>query len=675
MMKKVLAYLLVLMMAIIPMCPAAGEAAGAEAAGTEETAADEAAETQIVLPELNYDYDELTVGTTMKMYGSFMFDLWGNSGSDVDVRKLLNAYNLVEWNAEADGFRMDPSVVSAALATSDEAGNHTYTIVLYNDMYYSDGTRITAWDYAFSFLLRASGIISELGGKPAVPDYLVGWEDYANGTTEYLAGLRVINNYELSIKISADYLPYFYEVGLLDCYPYPVSAIAPGCRISDTGEGVYISNADEEETEPVFTAELLRTTLLDEETGYLSHPSVTSGPYVLTGYDGDTATFELNTYYKGNSEGVRPVIPRIVFKVVDQAKVTEEFMNGEYGLLNKVTRADVITDTMERIAQDGRFSISNYPRPGLSYFAFNTRRAAVSEPEVRKAAAMCLDKDGFMTDYVENYGLRADGFYGLGQWMYQMVNGTIAPEPAEDATEAEIAEMEEQLEALSFEGVEQYLFNTEAAAALLEKSGWNLNRSGEAFEAGKDDVRCKQTDDGLVPLELKLVYPETTEIGDILQARFAEPLKEAGILLTVEASDSVLPMYYGQVERDYDMIYLATNFDVMFDPSPLVKPDGATNWTGIDDQELYDLAVDMRKTEPGDLISYCQKWIRFLERFAEVEPMIPVYSNVYHDFYPNVLRNYVINENSTWSQAIVPCYFSDVPEAVEEEAEEAEFPD
>ena len=171
-------------------------------------------------------------------------------------------------------------------------------------------------------------------------------------------------------------------------------------------------------------------------------------------------------------------------------------------------------------------------------------------------------------------------------------------------------------------------------------------------------------------LELKMLYPINTPIAEILEARFAEPLRQAGIALTIEENENVLPMYYGQQERDYDMIWLASNFDVMFDPSPLFAPDSATNTTGINDQELYDLAADMKKTEPGDLLTYCQKWVLFLKRFSEVEPMIPVYSNVYFDFYPDVLQNYLINENISWSEAIVPSYLSDPPEETPEEAPE-----
>ena len=96
---------------------------------------------------------------------------------------------------------------------------------------------------------------------------------------------------------------------------------------------------------------------------------------------------------------------------------------------------------------------------------------------------------------------------------------------------------------------------------------------------------------------------------------------------------------------------------------------GAVNVNGVKDEELVKLAQDMRQTEPGDLISYCRKWIAFLEKFAETEPIIPVYSNVYYDFHPEVLREYKINQFTAWSEAIVGSYFSDVPALPAEEAE------
>ncbi len=651
-MKKLLAVCLALMMLI----PAFGMAEETEAP---EAAAAEQAEKLPV--NLNYDYDELVVGTTMPLHGAFSFSNFGNAGSDVDVRELIHGYNLVEWDTMEGGFRLNPSVVSGQVVGREENGDHVYSLILYTDLLWSDGTQITAYDYAFSWLLRMDPVIAELNGVPAQLDYLVGYEDYVSGKTDVMAGISVGGPNQLTIRISADYLPFFYEVGLLNCYPVPAGAIAPGCEVTGDANGVSLSKK--------LDAEELKATLLDPETGYLSHPSVTSGPYKLVSYDNTAkeARFELNEFYKGNSDGVKPVIKRIVFREADQATMMEDLINAKYGLLNKVTRGEAIRQGIQQNADTGRYRNTNYPRPGLSFIAFNTERPAVADAAVRQAIAMCLDKTGLTADYTATgYGIPADGFYGIGQWMYQIVNGNTDPPAPEDATEEDLAKLEEEWEAVTLEDVPKYNFDPEAAAAALEADGWKLNDNG---------IREKEIDGTTVALELKMVYPVNTPVRETLEARFAEPLKQAGIALTLEEDENLLPMYYGQMERDYDMAWLASNFDVMFDPSPLFAPGSVTNTTGINDEELYNLAADMKKTEPGDLLDYCKKWVLFLKRFAELEPMIPVYSNVYVDFYPDVLQGYLINENISWAVAIVPSYLSDPPEEVPaEEAEGEEAP-
>ena len=66
----------------------------------------------------------------------------------------------------------------------------------------------------------------------------------------------------------------------------------------------------------------------------------------------------------------------------------------------------------------------------------------------------------------------------------------------------------------------------------------------------------------------------------------------------------------------------------------------------------------MRKTEPGDIHSYVSKWITFQKRYNMVLPTIPIYSNIYYDFYNEYLQDYNIVGQVTWSQAILPAYFA-----------------
>ena len=78
----------------------------------------------------------------------------------------------------------------------------------------------------------------------------------------------------------------------------------------------------------------------------------------------------------------------------------------------------------------------------------------------------------------------------------------------------------------------------------------------------------------------------------------------------------------------------------------------------------------MRKTEPGAVYDYMQKWVAFQERYNEVLPAIPLYSNVYFDFYTTQLQNYIITAHVTWTQAILEAYFGQNSEDLAEEGEE-----
>ena len=607
--------------------------------------------------------DRLTVGNTTAMRGEFFTSLWGNATSDIDVRDLLHGYNLVMWDGENGMFREDPSVVKNIVVTDNEEGDRSYTLLLQDDLRYSNGIAINAWDYAFSYLFSISAEVAEIGGTPRRMEQFLGYEAYASGQAKVLEGVHVADDDMIVITISHEYLPFFYEMGLLSCNPYPISVIAPGVTVRDDGDGVYLANEDETVQEPVFTAELLKETVLDPETGYMSHPSVVSGPYTLTSWDGEVAEFAINPYYKGNAAGEKPAIPTLIYTMSQNETEMEDLISGKFGLLNKVTRTDVITSGIAQVGDEQQnIKMSNYPRCGLSYISFACEKATVSSETVRQAIVRCLDREQLTADYTGNYGTIVNGYYGLGQWMYGVAAGTIAPPVTPPEDENDLKAQEEYLEklaafeALNLDNLTEYTLDTETAASLLEQDGWILNDEG---------LREK---DGVV-LDLKLIYPEGNQIAEYLEKHFKANLEQVGIRLTMEAlpMGELLSHWYRQTERDEDMIYLASNFDLLFDPSVYFNDEGEWAYTSLADEKLYEEAISMRKTEPSDVLTYIQHWIAFQERFNQTLPMIPLYSNIYFDFYTGYLQNYRISQNATWGEAIVGAYLS-----AEEPAEEGE---
>lgn len=612
------------------------------------------------------DYDSLTVGTFTPMTGYFFTDMWGSSTSDIDVRNLLHGYSLVNFDAAQGKFTANETVVSGFVVKENDLKDHVYSIALCDDLKYSDGTPVTAWDYAFTLLLMADPAIAELGGKVHNMNYLKGAEDYRAGKSEVITGVHVRSDYMFDITISKEALPFFYELSYLDVNPYPIRYVTGDykVKVQDSGSGVSLTRKLDVNT--------LKTGLFGKK-GYVSQPTVTSGPYMLKSFDGDTAVFAANTYYKGDAEGNKPVFKTVTYVPVTKENAAEKLASGEIDLINKAVSSESTESAMAMM--NAGYAMTPYPRSGLSFVSFCCETETAGSDSVRKALAMVMDKEGFTKAYAGDNGLVTEGFYGLGQWMYQIVTGTMpAPvaEPDETAGDRERRAYEkslEQWEELSLDGVKTWEGNAEDAAALLDKSGWSLNASGEKFDPAKDAVRARKTDAGeIITLDMKLLCPAVTGVGKALEEHFVKPAAAIGIRITVEETpwEELLTYYYRTAERDCDMIYMASNFDAAFDPTPMFDPSeeaqGYMNRTNINDQKLYKLALAMRTTEPGDTYSYCKKWVAFLEAFAESMPLIPVYTNVYFDFYTDVLQDYEVSGYLGWSGAINKAYMSDVSE-------------
>ena len=54
-------------------------------------------------------------------------------------------------------------------------------------------------------------------------------------------------------------------------------------------------------------------------------------------------------------------------------------------------------------------------------------------------------------------------------------------------------------------------------------------------------------------------------------------------------------------------------------------------------------------------------------------PCIPIYSNIYFDFWNPYLQNYHITAHVTWTQAILESYFGEPPEEEEGDADFGEI--
>ena len=594
--------------------------------------ADSDQEIELVIRKLQTG-TKATVGSVTRMSGEFFTDMWGNNTSDVDVRALIHGLSTVSWTLDRQ-YGIDPMVVRLATASTDGDGNKTFVFTLNDNLRYSDGSAITAADYVFSVLFQSAKETAALGAKALTYGYLVGYEDYFTGENDVFTGVRLLSDTQFSLTVSSENLPYFYELMYVNVTPYPISVIAPECEVRDDGEGAYIDGP--------FTVELLEKTVLDPENGYKTHPGVTSGAYMLTGYDAQkgVATFMVNPYYAGNYQGIKPVIESLELCQVAYEDALDQLASGELDVINKASNGDFIDKGVSRFGE-GEFGATNYLRNGYGFLAFACEESATSSVAVRQAMAMCLNRGTMINDYLKSYGMEVYSYYGLGQWVAQPYASTMQDE------------------------VTVYEYDTGAAVALLEKDGWTLNANGERFNAEADDVRYRKEKDGtLVPLELRFAQLANNDAAQWIVDNYAPVLREVGFGFeaTEVTFDELLSHYYSQTDRTYNLMYLATNFAAMFDPYYTFNTDeayqGSLNTSGISDKKLMELAKTLRETEPGDEEGYSERWLELMKRFSDVLPTLPIYSNIYFDFYANDLMDYEPNAHWSWTSAILYAYFA-----------------
>jgi peptide/nickel transport system substrate-binding protein len=610
------------------------------------------------------DGSKVAVGSGTEVSGNFFTEMWGNNTSDIDVRAMLHGYATVALTNDAT-YALDSTVVTVDPPTQAANGNKTYTFHVTPGLTYNDGTPIGALDYVFSVLLQSSPQLNALGVATYGYSQLAGYTAFSGGKSQVFSGVRLIDQDTFSLTIYSGYLPYFYELTYVNVTPYPISVLAPGLTVLDDGKGAYIAPLEGQEAE--FTSDLLKKTILDPDTGYLSHPMVTSGPYQLVSYDRETATvsFKANRAYKGNYEGQRPLIDLVTLAPVKNAEALSKLEAGDLNIVNKISDAAVISDGVALYGEK-KLKISNYMRSGYGFIGFANEQGPTASVNVRKAVALSLDKEAYAKAFTGDNGQAVYSYYGLGQWM----------------TTNYVNQMKDLMAA--------YPLDLDAAKALLVDDGWKLNEKGEAFVEGTDAVRYKLLsgnalkaydkivdpvvkavkvgDKTLLPLQLDFAKLRDSQAAKLLDEMLTENLKSIGFDVQVKDVDfaEMLASVNRQTARTYNMFAYATNFTYVFDPyfafNGAPEYQGSLNQFGVSDEKLLALAKSLRETQPGKDDTYVERWLKLMKRYSEVLPTVPLYSNVYYDFADNQVQNYLPNGRWSWPAALLYTY---VGEALE----------
>lgn len=586
--------------------------------------------------------NKVIYGSDTELSGDLGNAWWTNNATDKLIRDLTNDYDVITFD-QFGQMKVNETVSDGVQTAENEDGTATYTVKIKQGLTYSDGTPITAADYVAYLLVQLSPATLEAGATVS-SDTIVGGTEYQNGESKVLAGLRLLDEYTYSISITPDYANYYYGLTYASLSPlYLPLYSSAALTVKDDGEGAYLDGGELKADEI-------------NASRYVYENRVTAGPYVIKSIDTGalTATLEINPNYAGNFEGQKPSIQTIVVVKSEDDSKMDAFTTGEITFLSQLSEGDQIKTALE-LVDSGKYNYCHYTRNGYGKIQFQCDGGPTQFQAVRQAVAYLLDREEFTNTFTGGYGSVVHGPYSTAQWMY------------------------EDSEELFNEKLNSYAYDPEKAVEVLVADGWTLNADGTPYsgtgvrykevtaeQAGDYALNVKLADGRiLMPLHIMWASSDGNPVSTLLATMLANGKQTADAGMVIEQNVMAFSELLNWIYRDtsvgdqygvftYGMFNLATGFADVYDyaynyasdpDSKYVKMGYNQNY--IFDKELDDLSMDMvYKAAPGDDAAFLDYFQKFIIRWNELLPEIPLYCNDYHTFFPSWLKNY--NESSLW---------------------------
>jgi peptide/nickel transport system substrate-binding protein len=180
---------------------------------------------------------------------------------------------------------------------------------------------------------------------------------------------------------------------------------------------------------------------------------VGNGPFrFVERIPGDRWVFEANHDFPDDLGG-RPYLDRLVYRhIPEEFALTAGLLTGEVDLVIEAS-----PQMMEQVAGDSSVKSLSYHAPEYAFIAWNSQRDMFSDPVVRRALSMAIDRQTLVDAVLGGHGTVAEGPVGPWHW-------------AHDSTWTALP------------------FSTDSSAALLDAAGWRdsdgdgvRDREGEPF--------------------------------------------------------------------------------------------------------------------------------------------------------------------------------------------------
>lgn len=606
---------------------------------------------------------QVVIGTSTEASGDWAYSAFvrNPNATDKAVMTLTDDMTTVDSDQHGD-YGINKTVVKSYERIEEENGNVTYKFVINDGLKFNNGEAVTAQNFVAWTMFVTSPAGKEMGVVSATYNMLPGGLAYRNGETNVLSAVRLYDEKTFSITIAktgedgeTSYLPYYYDITYAAMQAVNLTYwFGEGWSVKDDGEGVYFVNADGKE----FTAETVGETVTASR--FATGNRVTAGPYNLVSFDQSSReiVLEVNENYNGNFEGQKPGIQKLVIVKTSEDTVMDMITTGQIQIYSQIADGSEVNAVMDLIdAGTIDSSPSQYDRAGYGYFGFACDLGPTQFTEFRQAIAYLLDRVEFAQTFCKGWGSVVHGPYCTA---FTMTAKT---------------DIEKK--------INHYDYNPEKAVELLKQAGFVYNADGSDYVDGSGEVRyAKVTEeqakyydsfnkvlaDGtiLMPATINWASSEGNAVSALLSTMLAnsEATKAAGV--SIVKTEMTFPELLNYMYRQdsyglggdysmptYNMFNLATGYNGgVYDESYNWTTDPEYIEQGYNVQHLYDeqlnkLSMDMvYGVEPDDEATYLDLWEKYIIRWNELLPMVPLYSNIYVTVYPNTIDNYA--EDSFW---------------------------
>ena len=606
---------------------------------------------------------QVVIGTSTEASGDWAYSAFvrNPNATDKAVMTLTDDMTTVDSDQHGD-YGINKTVVKSYERIEEENGNVTFKFVINDGLKFNNGEAVTAENFVAWTMFVTSPAGKEMGVVSATYNMLPGGLAYRNGETNVLSAVRLYDEKTFSITIAktgedgeTSYLPYYYDITYAAMQAVNLTYwFGEGWSVKDDGEGVYFVNADGKE----FTAETVGETVTAGR--FATGNRVTAGPYNLVSFDQSSReiVLEVNENYNGNFEGQKPGIQKLVIVKTSEDTVMDMITTGQIQIYSQIADGSEVNAVMDLIdAGTIDSSPSQYDRAGYGYFGFACDLGPTQFTEFRQAVAYLLDRVEFAQTFCKGWGSVVHGPYCTA---FTMTAKT---------------DIEKK--------INHYDYNPEKAVELLKQAGFVYNADGSDYVDGSGEVRyAKVTEeqakyydsfnkvlaDGtiLMPATINWASSEGNAVSALLSTMLAnsEATKAAGV--SIVKTEMTFPELLNYMYRQdsyglggdysmptYNMFNLATGYNGgVYDESYNWTTDPEYIEQGYNVQHLYDeqldkLSMDMvYGVEPSDEATYLDLWEKYIIRWNELLPMVPLYSNIYVTVYPNTIDNYA--EDSFW---------------------------